>query len=123
MKSIEKLLKLAAAAAAIAGIAFLVVKYMDQITEWLKNLCPCKDVPVAEEADIAARLFTEKYGIEVIDRTTPALSAEAMQQQNTLQGHFVRRAMKEIANATPQERPILEEALRLGLKALKEARL
>lgn len=78
---------------------------------------------VAEEADIAARLFTEKYDIEVIDRTTPALSAEAMQQQNTLQGHFVRRAIKEIANAAPQERPILEEALRLGLKALKEARL
>ena len=48
----DKLLKLAAAAAAVAGIAFLVVKYMDKITEWFTNLCPCKDVPVAEEVDI-----------------------------------------------------------------------
>ena len=51
MKTTKAILKLAAAAAAVAGIAFLVVKYMDQITEWLKNLCPCKDVPVAEEVD------------------------------------------------------------------------
>lgn len=55
----KKLLKLAAAAAAVAGIAFLVVKYMDQITEWLKNLCPCKDVPIAEEVDFENSEITD----------------------------------------------------------------
>ena len=78
---------------------------------------------VSEEADIAARLFTEKYGIEVLDHTAPALSLESLQEQNTLQGAFVRRAMADIEQAPPEERPLLEEALRTGLRALKEARL
>ena len=52
MNTIKTLLKLTTAVAAIAGIAYLVVKYMDAITEWLKNVCPCKDVPVAEEIDV-----------------------------------------------------------------------
>ena len=52
MDTMKTLLKLTAAAAAIAGIAYLVVKYMDNITEWLKNICPCKDVPIAEEVDV-----------------------------------------------------------------------
>ena len=52
MDTMKTLLKLTAAAAAIAGIAYLVVKYKDNITEWLKNICPCKDVPIAEEVDV-----------------------------------------------------------------------
>ena len=53
MKTLKVLVKLAAAAAAIAGIAYLVVKYMDKITEWLNKVCPacpfCSDGAVAEE--------------------------------------------------------------------------
>lgn len=71
----------------------------------------------------AIALYTERTGREVKDRTDPSLSVEVLKKQNTLQGAFVRRAMAEIEAASPQERPILEEALRLGLKALKEARL
>lgn len=41
MKTIEKLIKLAAAVAAVAGVAFLVVKYFDAIKAWLQKLCPC----------------------------------------------------------------------------------
>jgi len=62
MNTMKKLLKLAAAAAAVAGIAYLVVKYIDTITEWLKNLCPCKDIPVAEEVDIDE--ITEEVPVE-----------------------------------------------------------
>lgn len=51
MNTMKTLLKLTAAAAAVAGIAYLVVKNIDAITDWLKNLCPCKSAPEAEEVD------------------------------------------------------------------------
>lgn len=53
MKHINILIKLAAAVAAVAGIAYLVVKYYDEIKAWIKKLCPCCEleedfVPEAE---------------------------------------------------------------------------
>lgn len=69
MKTIKTLLKLTAAAAAVAGIAYLVVKHIDTITNWLKNLCPCKDVPVAQEMDFEApaeESTTEEPAEEVV---------------------------------------------------------
>lgn len=78
--------------------------------------------PSADPA-AAAAIYTERTGREIKDRTDPSLSVEVLKKQNTLQGAFVRRAMAEIEAAAPQERPRLEEALRLGLQALKEARL
>ena len=41
MKLYATIGKIVAAIAAIAGIAFLVVKYMDAIKAWLGKLCPC----------------------------------------------------------------------------------
>lgn len=78
--------------------------------------------PSADPASAAA-IYTERTGREIKDRTDPSLSVEVLKKQNTLQGAFVRRAMAEIEAADPQDRPRLEEALRLGLQALKEARL
>ncbi len=71
----------------------------------------------------AAAIYTERTGREIKDRTDPSLSVEVLRKQNTLQGAFVRRAMAEIEAADEADRPRLEEALRLGLQALKEARL
>lgn len=76
-----------------------------------------------ESPDAAARLYTERTGREVKDQTDRFGSLETLREQNTLQGAFVRRAMKEIEAADPADRPQLEAALRLGLQALKEARL
>lgn len=76
-----------------------------------------------ESPDAAVRLYTERTGREVKDQTDRFGSLETLREQNTLQGAFVRRAMKEIEGADPSDRPQLEEALRLGLQALKEARL
>ena len=63
MKLGETIIKLGLAIAAVAGIAFLIVKYMDAIKAWAEKLCPCCRVedevleaeelveePVAEEA-------------------------------------------------------------------------
>ena len=78
--------------------------------------------PTADPA-AAIAIYSERTGREVKDRTDPSLSVEVLKKQNTLQGAFVRRAMAEIEAAAPQDRPRLEEALKLGLQALKEARL
>lgn len=73
--------------------------------------------------EAAARVYTEQHNRPVRDETDPSLSIELLLEQNTLQGAFVRRAMAEIEQASPEERPALEEALKIGLKALKEAKL
>lgn len=77
--------------------------------------------PSADPAT-AARIYTDRTGREVKDRTDPSLAVELLRKQNTLQGAFVRKAMAQIEEASPEERPLLEEALKLGLQALKEAR-
>ena len=41
MKLAETIIKIGVAIAAIAGIAYLVVKYMDAIKAWAEKLCPC----------------------------------------------------------------------------------
>lgn len=78
--------------------------------------------PSADPA-AAAAIYTERTGREIKNQTDPSLSVEVLRKQNTLQGAFVRRAMAEIETADEADRPRLEEALRLGLQALKEARL
>lgn len=81
-----------------------------------------KGAPSADPAT-AAKLYAEQTGREVKDQTDPSLSVELLRRQNTLQGAFVRRAMEEIEAASSEDRPRLEEALKLGLQALKEAKL
>ena len=49
MKVWRTLMKLAAAVAAVAGIAFLVVKYFDQIKQWLSRFCPCCDYTLEDD--------------------------------------------------------------------------
>ena len=82
----KKLLKLAAAAAAMAGIAFLVVKYMDQITEWLKNLCPCKDVPIAEEIDFEEAEVAEVPVEEPVAEEEEVIAEEPVEEVEIPEG-------------------------------------
>lgn len=73
MKCVKTLLKLAAAAAAIAGIAYLVVKYMDTITAWLGKLCPaCK-----YKAEAEAAMNKEDFAVPpVVETATEEAAAE-----------------------------------------------
>lgn len=74
MKVLKALLKLAAAAAAIAGIAYLVVKNIDTITNWLQNLCPnCKCTCQPEIVETAA----EEEAVEDTPVEEPACTEEA----------------------------------------------
>ncbi|MBQ6798137.1 MAG: hypothetical protein IJP11_02740 [Oscillospiraceae bacterium] len=76
-----------------------------------------------EDPTPAVQAFTERTGREVKDRSDTFGSIEELRQQNTLQGAFVRRALAELEAASEEERPRLELALRLGLQAMKEARV
>ena len=49
MKLANTLIKLAAAAAAVAGIAYLVVRYFDDIKAWLARFCPVCDYTLEDE--------------------------------------------------------------------------
>lgn len=58
----KTLVKWIAALAAIAGIAYLLVKYMDQIVEKLQSLCPNKEVPTVQKAEpIAPSVTAEDF--------------------------------------------------------------
>lgn len=52
MKFASKLIKLAAAIAAIAGIAYLVVRYFDDIKAWLSKFCPCCDYTLEDDFEV-----------------------------------------------------------------------
>jgi len=79
MKLAENIIKIGLAIAAVAGIAYLVVKYMDAIKAWFEKLCPACEIeeelveePVAEEA-IEEPAAEEAPVVEevVVDDTTP----------------------------------------------------
>ena len=66
----KNLLKLAAAVAAVAGIAYIVYKNIDAITNFLKNLCPCKDAPEIEE------IFEDSVAEEPVEEVIEEVVAE-----------------------------------------------
>lgn len=79
MKLAENIIKIGLAIAAVAGIAFLVVKYMDAIKAWMEKLCPACEIeeelveePVAEEA-VEEPAAEEAPVVEevVVDDATP----------------------------------------------------
>jgi len=65
MKLAETIIKLGLAIAAVAGIAYVVVKYMDAIKAWLDKLCPaCEVEEVEEEAPVAEEAVEEPVAEE-----------------------------------------------------------
>lgn len=75
MKLFNTIMKLAAAVAAIAGIAYLVVKYMDAIKAWLGKLCPCCEVELEDDFDVEVEFVddaAEEAVEEVVVEEAPA---------------------------------------------------
>ncbi len=73
MKFAETIIKLGLAIAAVAGIAFLVVKYMDAIKAWLEKLCPACEL----EEDIIEEAVAEETVEEVVEEVVEEPAAEA----------------------------------------------
>ena len=68
MKLAENIIKIGLAIAAIAGIAYLAVKYLDAIKAWFEKLCPACEVEdeVVEEAveELAEEPAAEEAPVE-----------------------------------------------------------
>lgn len=88
MKLAENIIKLALAIGAVAGIALLVVKYIDAIKAWLNKLCPACEIedevledaveePVAEEAVVEETLAEEPAAEEVVIEEGTPVAEEA----------------------------------------------
>ena len=75
MKFAEKIIKLALAIGAIAGVIFLITKYMDAIRAWADKLCPaCEpEEEIIEEA--VAEEVVEAPAEEVAAEEAPAEEA------------------------------------------------
>ena len=72
MKLFNTIMKIAAAVAAIAGIAYLVVKYMDAIKAWLNKLCPCSEVELEDDFDIAIEFSEDVPAEEPVEEVVVA---------------------------------------------------
>ena len=73
MKLGETIIKIGLAIAAVAGIVFLVVKYMDAIKAWIEQLCPCCRIEdeVIEEADFEAPVEEVVVEAAPVEEGTP----------------------------------------------------
>lgn len=81
MKLFNTIAKIAAAVVAVAGIAFLVYKYMDAIKAWLSKLCPCSEVELEEDFEVEVPVEetpAEEAPVEEVpaEDTTEAAPAE-----------------------------------------------
>lgn len=98
MKLAETIIKIGLAIAAVAGIVFLIVKYMDAIKAWLEKLCPaCEleedfaeeaveeavEIPAAEEAVVEEPAAEEADFVEAPAAEEPAVEEAAPVAEET----------------------------------------
>ncbi len=75
MKLTELLIKLAVAAAAVVGIAYLIIRYMDTIKAWAQKLCPIEVIEeeeVTEEEAVVEEAPAEEVVEEVVAEEIPS---------------------------------------------------
>lgn len=70
-------------------------------------------------AEILSRLSGELYFVKLKNSTEFLLDYEALANEPTLKGIFVKKMLEKSANATEEEKQIIKKALNLGLKAFK----
>ena len=82
MKLAENIIKIGLAIATVAGIAYLVVKYMDAIKAWLEKLCPACEIEeeaieeAAAEETVAEPVAEEAPAVEEV----PAVEETAAEE-------------------------------------------
>ena len=74
MKLAEKIIKLALAIGAIAGVIFLIAKYMDAIKAWMNKLCPACEL---EEEIVEEAVAEEAVAEESVEEAVEAPAEEA----------------------------------------------
>ena len=81
MKLAEIIIKIGLAIAAVAGIAFLVVKYMDAIKAWAEKLCPC--CAIEEEEELVEEPAAEEIAEEPAAEEEAAPAEEIVVEEGT----------------------------------------
>lgn len=102
MKLFNTIMKLAAAVAAIAGIAYLIVKYMDAIKAWLNKLCPCADVELEDEFDVEIEFSEDVPAAEPVE--------EVVVEEPSVEEAPVEEAPVEEAPVEEVAAPVAEES-------------
>ena len=108
------------AAAVIAGTAGI----PSDRTVVRVDLCGETDPRLAldvRDTELHLRETTGVAGVRVRDLTSPALDVETLRNEPTARGAFVRAALEQLDGTLPDERAIVEDALRYGLQALSGA--
>ena len=77
MKFAEKIIKLALAIGAVAGVIFLIAKYMDAIKAWMDKLCPAGEL----EEEIIEEAVSEEAGEEVVEEVVEAPAEEVAAEE------------------------------------------
>lgn len=80
MKLAENIIKLGVAIAAVAGIAYLVVKYIDAIKAWLEKLCPACEIEEDVEVEAAAEEAVEEPAAEEAAAEEAAVEEVAVEE-------------------------------------------
>ena len=78
MKLAENIIKLALAIGAVAGVIFLITKYMDAIKAWMDKLCPACEL----EEEIIEEAVAEETIEEAVEETVeePAEDAPVVEE-------------------------------------------
>ncbi len=69
--------------------------------------------------ELESRLSAELYFVKLRDNTEFTLDLEALSNEPTLKGVFVKKMLAKIASATDEEQRLYKKALNLGLKAFR----
>lgn len=106
--------------ASAAILSFLSEKYGEGYRENLYKIELCGEVQ--EDADInteeiLSRLSSELYFVKLKNKTEIALDLEALSNEVSLKGMFVKKMLERTRNAPEDERELYRKALKLGLKA------
>lgn len=78
MKLAETIIKIGLAIAAVAAIAFLIVKYMDTIKAWVEKLCPC--CRIENEAAVEDEKPVEEPAAEEVAPEAPAVEEVTVEE-------------------------------------------
>lgn len=83
MKTVNTILKVLSALAAVAGAVYIIATYGEQITAWAKKTlaslpkCPCCKEDAPEEAPVAEEVAAEEPAAVEVPVDEPAAPAEA----------------------------------------------
>lgn len=70
-------------------------------------------------AALCALAAEQCYHVTLLDQTTLSQSLWARREEDTLTGLFLRKMAQRLQEAAPEDRPLLERAVRFGLAALE----